>query len=138
MFVNKMARYELLSPEAIEVLDRGWRRIVSEIGVQFVKPEAVELFRQAGQNVDDQTVWLDPEFVLEQVAKAPREFDVQARNPANTRPHRGRPHGLRRRLRAAVRPRRRRPPRCHDERLPPVLHARPELSRAGLRRRRDL
>src|ERR1039458_9589976 len=66
------------------MLDRGWRRIVSEIGVQFVKPEAVELFRRAGQKVDDQTVWLDPDFVLEQVAKAPREFDVQARNPANT------------------------------------------------------
>jgi trimethylamine--corrinoid protein Co-methyltransferase len=84
MFVNKMARYELLSPDAIEVLDRGWRRIVSEIGVQFVKPEAIELFRKAGQSVDDQTVRLDPDFVLEQVAKAPREFDVQARNPANT------------------------------------------------------
>ena len=26
----------------------------------------------------------DPEFILEQVAKAPREFDLQARNPANT------------------------------------------------------
>ncbi len=26
---------------------------------------------------------LDPDFVLEQVAKAPRQFDVQARNPAN-------------------------------------------------------
>ena len=84
MFVNKMARYELLSPEAVEILDRGWRRIVSEIGVQFVKPEAVELFRQAGQAVEDQTVKLDPDFVLEQVAKAPREFDVQARNPENT------------------------------------------------------
>jgi trimethylamine--corrinoid protein Co-methyltransferase len=84
MFVNKMARYELLSPDAIEVLDRGWRRIVSEIGVQFVKPEAVELFRKAGQSVEDQTVRLDPDFILEQVAKAPREFDVQARNPANT------------------------------------------------------
>ena len=64
MFVNKMARYELLSPEAVEILDRGWRRIVSEIGVQFVKPEAVELFRQAGQAVEDQTVKLDPDFVL--------------------------------------------------------------------------
>ncbi|MGA3351962.1 MAG: trimethylamine methyltransferase family protein [Acidimicrobiales bacterium] len=84
MFVNKMARYELLSADAVDVLDRGWRRIVSEIGVQFVKPEAVELFRQAGQKVEDQTVWLDPEFVLEQVSKAPREFDVQARNPENT------------------------------------------------------
>ncbi len=83
MFVNKMARYELLSPDAIEVLDRGWRRIVSEIGVQFVKPEAVELFAKSGQKIDGQTVWLDPDFVMEQVARAPHEFDVQARNPKN-------------------------------------------------------
>ncbi len=39
------------------------------------------LFRDAGQTVEDQVVKLDPEFVLEQVAKAPREFDLQARNP---------------------------------------------------------
>ncbi len=84
MFTNKMARYELLSPDAIEVLDRGWKRIVSEIGVQFVKPEAVELFAAAGQRVDGQTVFFDPEFVLAQVAQVPREFDIQARNPANT------------------------------------------------------
>src|ERR1700688_2997046 len=84
MFVNTMPRYEILSADAIGVLDRGWRRIVSEIGIQFAKPEAVELFRKAGQKVDGEVVFLDPEFVLEQVAKAPREFDVQARNPANS------------------------------------------------------
>jgi trimethylamine--corrinoid protein Co-methyltransferase len=83
MFVNTMPRYEILSADSIAVLDRGWRRIVSEIGVQFAKPEAVELFAKAGQQVDGDVVKLDPEFVLEQVAKAPREFDVQARNPAN-------------------------------------------------------
>ena len=49
MFLNRMPRYEILSPDAISVLDAGWRRIVSEIGVQFAKPEAVELFRKAGQ-----------------------------------------------------------------------------------------
>src|SRR5262249_34715708 len=84
MFVNTMPRYEILSADSIAVLERGWRRIVSEIGIQFAKPEAVELFAKAGQQVDGDVVKLDPEFVLEQVAKAPREFDVQARNPANT------------------------------------------------------
>ena len=84
MFRNTMPRYEILSPGAVEVLDSGWRRIVSEIGVQFAKPEAVELFRKAGQSVDGDVVKLDPDFVLEQVALAPREFDIQARNPANT------------------------------------------------------
>jgi len=83
MFRNSMPRYEILSPDALAVLDKGWRRIVSEIGVQFAKPEAVELFRQAGQRTDGEVVYLDPEFVLAQVALAPAEFDVQARNPAN-------------------------------------------------------
>ena len=83
VFVNRMARYEILSPDAVAVLDRGWRRIVSEIGIQFAKPEAVALLEKAGQRADGETVFLDPEFVLEQVAKAPREFDVQARNPAH-------------------------------------------------------
>src|SRR5260370_15606901 len=83
MFINTMPRYEILSPDAVAVLDRGWRRIVSEIGVQFAKPEAVELFAKAGQRVDGEVVYLDPDFVMEQVAKAPREFDMQARNPAN-------------------------------------------------------
>jgi trimethylamine--corrinoid protein Co-methyltransferase len=84
MFVNTMPRYEILSPDAVAVLDRGWRRIVSELGVQFAKPQARELFRKAGQRVDGEVVYLDPEFVLEQVARAPREFDVQARSPAHS------------------------------------------------------
>ena len=81
MLINRMPRYEILSDEAVETLDRGWRRIVSEIGVEFVLPEAVEEFRKAGQTVEGSAVKLDPDFVLEQVAKAPREFDLQARNP---------------------------------------------------------
>src|ERR687888_2279067 len=68
----------------MEALDRGWRRIVSEIGIEFLLPEAVEEFRKAGQQVEERVVKLDPEFVLEQVAKAPREFDLQARNPERT------------------------------------------------------
>jgi trimethylamine--corrinoid protein Co-methyltransferase len=64
-------------------LDKGWRRIVSEIGIEFVKPEARTLFQEAGQKVEDDNVFLDPDFILEQVAKAPAQFDVQARNPAN-------------------------------------------------------
>src|SRR5258708_37585021 len=79
-----MPRYEILSPDAVAVLDKGWRRIVSEVGVQFAKPEAVALFARAGQRTDGEIVYLDPDFVLEQIAKVPREFDIQARNPANT------------------------------------------------------
>src|ERR1700689_35021 len=83
MFRNQMPRYEILSQDAVRVLERGWKRIVSEVGIQFAKPEAIELFKAAGQSVTGDVVKLDPDFVLEQVAKVPAEFDVQARNPAN-------------------------------------------------------
>jgi trimethylamine--corrinoid protein Co-methyltransferase len=84
VFENRMPRYEILSEDAVSVLDGGWRRIVTEIGVQFAKPEAVALFQKAGQRVDGDIVFLDPDFVLEQVALAPREFDIKARNPLHT------------------------------------------------------
>ena len=83
MFVNRMPRYEILSEQSMSALDAGWRRIVSEIGVEFMKPEAVELFRAAGQEVEGDNVKFDPDWILEQVAKAPREFDIQARNHDN-------------------------------------------------------
>ena len=84
MFQNRMPRYEILSQEAMATLDRGWRRLMTEIGVEFMDDRALDLFRKAGQRVEDKTVFLDPDFVLAQVAKAPREFDLQARNPANS------------------------------------------------------
>ncbi|WP_151082481.1 trimethylamine methyltransferase family protein [Nocardioides cynanchi] len=84
MFHNRMPRYEILSEEAMATLDRGWRRLMTEIGVEFMDERALQLFRDAGQRVEDNTVFLDPDFVLAQVAKAPREFDVQARNPEHS------------------------------------------------------
>lgn len=84
MLINELPRYEILSEEAIETLDRGWRRIVSQLGVEFLLPEALEEFRKAGMRVEGQNVFLDPDFLLEQVAKAPREFDIRARNPERT------------------------------------------------------
>jgi trimethylamine--corrinoid protein Co-methyltransferase len=84
VLINKMPRYEILSEEAIDTLDKGWRRIVSELGIEFLSDEALELFRKEGQQVDERNVKLDPDFVMEQVAKAPREFDIQARNPERT------------------------------------------------------
>src|SRR3954468_6555260 len=84
MFVNRMPRYEILSEDAMATLETGWRRLMTEIGVEFMDDRALDLFRAAGQKVEGNAVFLDPDFVLEQVAKAPREFDLQARNPANS------------------------------------------------------
>lgn len=83
MFENKMPHYEILSDDAMASIEAAWRRLISEVGVEFMHDEALRLFREAGQKVEGNTVFFDPDWVLEQVAKAPKEFDVQARNPAN-------------------------------------------------------
>jgi trimethylamine--corrinoid protein Co-methyltransferase len=84
MFVNTAPRYEILSEDAMDTLDKGWKRIVSEIGVEFASPWATEMLAAAGQDVDGIRVRFDPEWVLAQVAKAPSEFQVHARNPEHT------------------------------------------------------
>ena len=81
MLINEMPRYEILDEAAMAELDRGWRRIVSELGVDFLHPEALAALEAAGQKVEGELVKFDPDWILEQVAKAPREFDLQARNP---------------------------------------------------------
>src|SRR6476659_5345910 len=65
-------------------IEGGWRRLISEIGVEFLHDDAVEMFRKAGQRIEGQVVHFDPDFVLEQVAKAPSEYDLVARNPDHT------------------------------------------------------
>src|SRR5438067_13389822 len=82
MFVDRLPRFEPLSEEALAIIDRGADRLAAEVGVQFDHPEALELFRRAGQTVDGDTVRFDPGFLRSQAALAPREFPVRARNPA--------------------------------------------------------
>ena len=79
-----MARYEVLSEDAMATIEGGWKRLLHEIGVAFHHPEALQRFRDAGQIVEDDVVRLDGDFVLEQVAKAPATFTLRARNPARS------------------------------------------------------
>ena len=78
-----MPRYEILSEESMATLTLGWRRIVSEIGIEFASPWAVDMLREAGQTVEGENVKFDPDWILKQVAKAPKDFNLRARNPKN-------------------------------------------------------
>ena len=80
-FVNQAAPVEPLDEEALVRLERGWRRIVSELGIQFDEPNALRLFEDAGQRVEGTLVRFDPDFLLEQLSSAPARFDLLARNP---------------------------------------------------------
>jgi trimethylamine--corrinoid protein Co-methyltransferase len=81
VLTNTLPRYEILDEAALQELERGWRRIVSDLGIEFLYDEALDYFRGAGQEVEGQLVRFDPDWILEQVGKAPSEFTLQARNP---------------------------------------------------------
>ena len=86
MFRNSLPRFEILSPDAVATIDAGWRRLVSEIGIQFLDPRALDAFRSAGQRVEGDVVHLDPALIDELLALAPASFTLHARNPAHDVP----------------------------------------------------
>ena len=76
-----MPRFEPLSAEALDTIERGADRLAAEVGVQFDHPRALELFRAAGQTVDGSLVRFDHGFLRAQAAFAPETFHLRARNP---------------------------------------------------------
>ena len=81
MFVNEMPRFEVLSAEALATLEGGWERLATEVGLRFDHPRALDLFRAAGQTVEEDLVRFDPGFLRAQAAQAPAQFQLKARNP---------------------------------------------------------
>ena len=139
MFRNRMPHGTRSSPRTRSTSwTPGWRRIVSEIGVQFAKPEAVELFRKAGPEGRRRRGLPRPGVRSRAGGQAPREFDVQARNPANN-VHIGGDQMVFSAVYGSpfVREGDVRRDATHG-RLPAAVHAVPVVPRARLRRRRDL
>jgi trimethylamine--corrinoid protein Co-methyltransferase len=59
-------------------------KVLSEIGIDFYLPEALEILKDHGAQVDGQTVRFEPGLVEEYIAKAPSSFEQIARNPENS------------------------------------------------------
>tara|TARA_B110000008_G_scaffold108943_1_gene111994 strand:- start:3262 stop:4650 length:1389 start_codon:yes stop_codon:yes gene_type:complete len=57
-------------------------RILKEIGIEFLNPESLEIFKQAGCKVTNTNVKMDEDFVLEMLKKAPEQFTITPRNDA--------------------------------------------------------
>jgi trimethylamine--corrinoid protein Co-methyltransferase len=80
---NTLQPIAILSPEAEEKVHLASMAILRDQGVVFEDDRALDLFRRAGVRVQtsEQRVYLPPEFVLEQVRKAPAQFTIHARDP---------------------------------------------------------
>ncbi len=72
---------EPLTEEGVQAIHDGAMRILEEIGIAFLNPEALEILREAGCDIDGDVVRMGREFVMEMVAKAPSSFTITPRNP---------------------------------------------------------
>ncbi|MEZ5686272.1 MAG: trimethylamine methyltransferase family protein [Paracoccaceae bacterium] len=73
---------EILNEEALAIIEANAETVLEEIGVNFVEnPAALELWRQAGADVQGERVRIPRGLARQLCATAPGEFTQHARNP---------------------------------------------------------
>lgn len=77
-------RMHVLGPEGLDTIHRASLQILSEVGVVFHAPEAVDLFRRRGARLTGNVVHPDERLIQQALASAPRRFPIHARDPAKT------------------------------------------------------
>ncbi|MEM1385161.1 MAG: trimethylamine methyltransferase family protein [Pseudomonadota bacterium] len=77
---------EPLTADGVAAVDHGAMRILEEIGIDFLHPDAKVALKAAGADVDpcSDRVRFDRAMVRELVAKAPSQFEITPRNPSRT------------------------------------------------------
>ena len=79
--VNPDRPTEPLNAEGVAAIHDGAMRILEDIGIEFLNPEACAILRQAGCTVTGENVRMGRDFVMEMVAKAPSQWTLTPRNP---------------------------------------------------------
>lgn len=84
---NPYRPVEVLREEQVEAIHLASLRILKEIGINILLPEARTLLAEAGADVraGSERVRFDPGLIEAAVAKAPAGFLLHARNPAHSR-----------------------------------------------------
>ena len=83
---RKIPAYQLLDDAALEMIEHNADTVLQEIGMRFTDfPEALERFRDAGADIDGETVRF-PRGMCRTIiqASAPSEFVQHARNPGRS------------------------------------------------------
>ena len=79
--VNTDKPTEPLNADGVQAVHNGAMRILEEIGIEFLNPNAVEILKKAGCIVAGENVRIGRELVLEQLTHAPERFTITPRNP---------------------------------------------------------
>ena len=79
---RKLRPVELLSDEAVEIIEANAETILEEVGIEFRRdPESLKLWRAAGAEVSGERVHIPRGLARRLLASAPAEFTLHARNP---------------------------------------------------------
>jgi len=82
---RRIPNFDILTPEAIEIIERNAETILEEIGVNFVEnPAALARWRGAGADVRGERVHIPRGLARALCATAPARFTQVARNPARS------------------------------------------------------
>ena len=81
-FVREVGCFDLVAPDALEMLHNASCQILEEIGIDFRHEKALDIWRGAGVKVDGMRVHIPRDMLMDLVAKAPPEYIYNARNPA--------------------------------------------------------
>ena len=84
MWRRSLPILEPLDDDRLDRIDRTVTTLLEDVGVRITEPRLVRLLRDAGLAIDDDLVRFDRAFVDEQVALAPRTFEVRGRRPERT------------------------------------------------------
>lgn len=76
-----MQRFEYFSDQDVQKIHAATLQVLETVGVDFGYQPAIDVFKKAGCKVDGKRVFFSPGMVMDQVAKAPSEYTLQARNP---------------------------------------------------------
>jgi trimethylamine---corrinoid protein Co-methyltransferase len=79
--VNPDRPVEPLDAEGVQAIHRTAMRILSDIGIEFLNPDAVAILERAGCKVSGENVRMGEDFVMEMLGHAPESFTITPRNP---------------------------------------------------------
>ncbi len=81
---NPFKPMELISDDQVAMIHHTSLEVLQGIGIEVQNDRALDLFKNAGADVDDKRVRLDADLVEQLIRGLPSEFTVHARNPEKT------------------------------------------------------
>ncbi len=82
---RNIPNFEVLTEEALEIIETNAETVLEEIGVNFVSnPEALRRWKEAGADVQGERVHIPRGLARQLIQTAPSSFTQHARNPARS------------------------------------------------------